>query len=578
MVLLCGFPPWGPMPASPMFGRSAGDDLKPWMWQSGIYYNGDVHPRAIHWQEFVIWAWTVCKIWIELKQMCRQGVVDYEKTRNPIDLLAYFWEGTQLTDLLSLLCIVGCMVLRLGVAYNFIGMPGDEFDFNPLTFCQILYGVAAIIFFFRFTIVMKLREKLGLLLVIVIEMVKDIFRWLILNVFITLGFCVAFTVFQPGEITSDLRPFWRPWWGMLGDFDKSLISDYFPESGMGGDVLVVSMFLLWFYVFLSTVVMVNLLIAQMSSTYGRLEEQAPLLAHYNFVDICREYKDLNDALPPPLNVLLVPIDLYFGAEIVVKKISRALGGKKKTGRSQEQKKMSTFSKAKAKAEDRYAILSKNFGSNWDRLQRFHVLMPPELASYSARRSNKALKTLFKIQSKAAKDATSARLERLERATVEMEKSLEQLSSSLKDAFVKTLDEKISGIADQLGVPRPRSGSPSSSFSRPAPRRGTLPLSSDDGGGGGAAAAAAAQQQLGTSAAHYAVLSQLYSKVGITYGAAAGLPSASAPPTPAALPYRSAPPLPPLGTAIAAAIQPPAQCFDTSRPATAPSGAEPSYRT
>ena len=77
---------------------------------------------------------------------------------------------------------------------------------------------------------------------------------------------------------------------------------------------------------------------------------------------------------------------------------------------------------------------------------------------------------------------------------------------------------------------------------------------------------------------YAVLSQLYSKVGITYGAAAGLPSASAPPTPAALPYRSAPPLPPLGTAIAAAIQPPAQCFDTSRPATAPSGAEPSHRT
>ena len=150
--------------------------------------------------------------------------------------------------------------------------------------------------------------------------------------------------------------------------------------------------------------------------------------------------------------------------------------------------MSTFSKVKAKAEDRYAILSKKWGSNWDRLQHFHVLMPPEVASYSARRSNKALKTLFKIQSKAEKDATPARLERLERATVEIEKSLEQLSSSLKDAFVKTLDERISGIADQLGVPRPRSGSPSSSFSRPAPRRGTLPLSSDDGGGGGAAAA------------------------------------------------------------------------------------------
>ena len=121
--------------------------------------------------------------------------------------------------------------------------------------------------------------------------------------------------------------------------------------------------------------------------------------------------------------------------------------------------MSTFSKAKAKAEDRYAILRKKFGSNWDRLQHFHVLMPPEVASYLARRSNKALKTLFKIQSKAEKDATPARLERLERATVAIEKSLEQLSSSLKDTFVKTLDERISGIADQLGVPRPQRPAP-----------------------------------------------------------------------------------------------------------------------
>merc|ERR1719313_3169486 len=156
------------------------------------------------------------------------------------------------------------------------------------------------------------------------------------------------------------------------------------------------MILLWVYVFLSTVVMVNLLIAQMGSTYGRLEEQAPLLAHYNFVDVCEEYKDLNDALPPPLNVLLVPYDLCSGVKFVAKKISKTLGGKKKTGRSQEQKRMSTFSKAKAKAEARYAILSKKFGSDWDRLKHFHVLMPPEVASYSARRSNKALKTLFKI--------------------------------------------------------------------------------------------------------------------------------------------------------------------------------------
>ena len=47
----------------------------------------------------------------------------------------------------------------------------------------------------------------------------------------------------------------------------------------------------------------------MGSTYGRLEERGPLIAHAGFVDLCMEYKDLQDALPPPLNVLLIPIDV-----------------------------------------------------------------------------------------------------------------------------------------------------------------------------------------------------------------------------------------------------------------------------
>ena len=52
------------------------------------------------------------------------------------------------------------------------------------------------------------------------------------------------------------------------------------------------------------------LLDQMGSTYGRLEERGPLIAHAGFVDLCLEYKDLNDSLPPPLNVLLFPLDIY----------------------------------------------------------------------------------------------------------------------------------------------------------------------------------------------------------------------------------------------------------------------------
>ena len=48
----------------------------------------------------------------------------------------------------------------------------------------------------------------------------------------------------------------------------------------------------------------------MGSTYGRLEERGPLIANAGFVELCIEFKDLNESLPPPLNVLLIPYDLY----------------------------------------------------------------------------------------------------------------------------------------------------------------------------------------------------------------------------------------------------------------------------
>ena len=51
--------------------------------------------------------------------------------------------------------------------------------------------------------------------------------------------------------------------------------------------------------------MVNLLIAQMGSAYDKLEELGPLIQNYNTVTMCMEYKDLQDSLPPPLNVLLI---------------------------------------------------------------------------------------------------------------------------------------------------------------------------------------------------------------------------------------------------------------------------------
>ena len=76
----------------------------------------------------------------------------------------------------------------------------------------------------------------------------------------------------------------------------------------------------------------------MGSTYGRLEERGPLIAHAGFVDLSIEFKDLNDSLPPPLNVLLMPLDIYeLGMYLYTLCAKRQQRGNKKQPTSSENK-------------------------------------------------------------------------------------------------------------------------------------------------------------------------------------------------------------------------------------------------
>lgn len=45
---------------------------------------------------------------------------------------------------------------------------------------------------------------------------------------------------EPGGTTAEGmltdRPFARPFWGLVGDFDTSAVTDYYPEAGANGVV------------------------------------------------------------------------------------------------------------------------------------------------------------------------------------------------------------------------------------------------------------------------------------------------------------------------------------------------------
>ena len=92
-------------------------------------------------------------------------------------------------------------------------------------------------------------------------MFSDVIAWLKLVALITIGFGVGFTVLMPQQTYGPLfsRPFFRGVWGLLGDFDTDSVYDYYDHDSAAGFVMPTLMFA---YLFLVTVVLVNLLIAQ----------------------------------------------------------------------------------------------------------------------------------------------------------------------------------------------------------------------------------------------------------------------------------------------------------------------------
>eukprot|EP00966_Prymnesium_polylepis_P239669 5542801-Prymnesium_polylepis.1 len=59
--------------------------------------------------------------------------------------------------------------------------------------------------------------------------------------------------------------------------------------------------------FIATIILVNLLVAQMADTYGRITEEGFLRWQFERAQLISEYKDTKKPFPPPLNVVYVAL-------------------------------------------------------------------------------------------------------------------------------------------------------------------------------------------------------------------------------------------------------------------------------
>ena len=155
---------------------------------------------------------------------------------------------------------------------------------------------------------------------------NDVVYFMVIFLVLTVGFGVSFAVLLPNAMSEPWyrvmgnNPLWGSFWGVFGSFDVSGPLALEKAIAEGGDVLVEQLeptttltpILLWIYQFVAAIILINLLIAQMADTYGRVTADGLVRWQFERAALISEYKDTKPPLPPPANLLCVLGNLLRG--------------------------------------------------------------------------------------------------------------------------------------------------------------------------------------------------------------------------------------------------------------------------
>jgi len=312
-------------------------DPAPWMLQS------DTLAREIQWPEIVNFVWAGCRLLEETQQMVKVGTEEYIQSRSwGLDgALAYFSSGGNLLDLFNLGTVLLIGVLRVTImeggfdGYNVCWpMACTPADVYVQRIAQSLYAIVVVGIFLRYIDSLKFFQGIGVLYITLLKMFIDVGEWIKITVFITIGFGVAYAVLMPGASGVAQgnanwleRPFWQPFWGLLGDFDTGAVFDYYATEDFPASTIMPIM--LAAYNFVTSIILVNLLIAQMSARYEVMQEVGYSVWLAERISLIKEYKDEREELPPPLN--LIRLFVYTIPRLLMRCASMASSGSQRPG-------------------------------------------------------------------------------------------------------------------------------------------------------------------------------------------------------------------------------------------------------
>jgi len=201
---------------------------------------------------------------------------------------------------------------------------------------RALYAIVTVTVWLRLFDYFRASRSVGKMIIIFGRMLhKDVSTFVALVVIVSPGCGIAFAALQPQVVPRPFTfgaylyeldsPIWAPFWGLLGDHDLGTMLEATEAARVAHFVLPL---LLLCYLLITTVVLVNLLIAQMSETYTSFLANADEEWAYQRAGLILEFKDDYRATwPPPLNLFSMT---YHGVVRVLKHLGRLSGVVKRT--------------------------------------------------------------------------------------------------------------------------------------------------------------------------------------------------------------------------------------------------------
>ncbi|CAD5112623.1 unnamed protein product [Dimorphilus gyrociliatus] len=209
-------------------------------------------------------------------------------------IINYLSSNWNIIDILSIICFFTSFTLRclLGI--------------EKFVLVRIFYGITLILMSSRVLQFMNYIKFLGPKVLTMLEMTKDLVRFLMVAGVFLLSFGVAYQamvgkwVKYSGKAINILAAiFGDPFWRIFGELNLEKLNE---DSGRHDILSWLLPILIGVYLIVMNILLINLLIAIFSSSYNRIEQETELLWSVQSVKLTFEYLE-ELYIPPPLNLI-----------------------------------------------------------------------------------------------------------------------------------------------------------------------------------------------------------------------------------------------------------------------------------